>query len=749
MALPTYTANQQVQVTPNPGDSAAWDTLGKLFGNVEQKIGQVRAEQAQAADQANKYLTQADVIQNTGRLYNQAQQNPNAEEALKQFSNSADGYSQGLLQSTPNANKPYVQYLLASQIQGKLNTLNGRLATQNKATADGAWQTTFETTLNEAANMNASDPENPNTKIMNAQIAPMVDTAANLGLIDGKQAAIYKLNAAKQLTSSNALGTYNRFVQSGNLDAAAQYKQSFLDSNNDLYNPTEKMAIEGHMDAFQSLQAQNEGITTQTVNNTLKSVVLRAQQTGNGPTAQEQSILQLGNPKEWDNTKNQISAAQLQNGYVQQNSNGSIGEMQQGIAKLSQPLTDAESADPNANLTQAAKHGAIAQLTKNIKQWNNDPAQATSEDPNFQQRSGVLQTQIVNTQPTLQNGQPNPVYQTQQMQFVRAQDQIALNVQAAKGIAPNKMSLISSGDAANAVAQIRTLPMAQQVQALTQIQQRYGENNQYVFPQLVKNGLPIASNYVMAMQNNPQSLGMLPTAIQAFSTPVKDLEASLPSGIKSKDILNSVKDKLNDYVNSLGPNATGTLVNNIYAQANHLALQLAVHGESSSKAAEDAANSLINNHYQYNTFNGQTYRIPQGTDPALIQRGVSYLKNLVSTTTPDKLDIKVPSYLYPGLPQNVRESLYFDNSVSRGYVLTNQDDTGIQFVDGYGAPILNKNGQPYEASFQDLTNPLSSIYKQAHTASGMAHAKNIVDIGKALLGASVPVANVLQGGNSQ
>jgi polyhydroxyalkanoate synthesis regulator phasin len=748
--IPHYTSTANVQPGPLVDASPIYNALASVFGNVAKTANNALQQRAnvaaqdqgfeagmapnfkpsdsmgeaaqvynQAGLQAQKLTLGAEIGSKVNDLYNEASQNL-SEGSIATYNAALQGYGQSILNNTPAQNKPYIQALLLQHGTQGAQRLQTELVNRNKIFAYGQGMQTLQSWQTQAENAAANGNQGAATAYY-TQAQKMADSLVAGGMMPKGAYASLQVQGKKQLLTADVIGQYQTAANQGK---GQDFIQSFLSSKayDAVLSPMDKESLINRMKTIEKTKLQAAGITNETISNLKKNVVFQAQN-GQTPSAQDIATINAYDPDNSQNLANDISLGSYTHSLVQNGISSTIGDMQATVKELNTVSPDELQGD-NALKISLAKKAAAQQIQQYITQFPKDPMGTLQSNPNYKQmtQSAIQDTLTPDGQTAVnqfvQNGPiaiPTSADGVAAVQnYIQKSAPAILSLQKYQGIDPTKMSLISNAQAAQIVSQVRSLPAAQQVQTLNNLQQVYGQYSQYVFPKLVEQGLPQASNLLVAMQNNPQSVGMIPAAMQAFSTPTNQLQKALPDGVKSTDILTQVKSNLGDYINSLqGYNGlSASLIDNTYKQVNQLALQLVAQGEAPNKAAQDAASALINNHYQFSTFNGHTYRVPYNVDKNLVNQATGYMKNLVAVNGINS--IKVPTYFYPDLQQNdpeLRKNLYLQESVAQGYVVTNSDDSGLTFVDRYGAPVTTANNQRISVSFSDIANP-SSEFRQ-------------------------------------
>lgn len=752
--IPRYTSNAEIQPGPLVDASPIYNAFATMFGAVSQEAGKL--EQATANAQAKAQGAEAGMSDNfqpakgfgeATQVYNQAgleaqkltlgsevgvkisQLQQEASQHLStgsiaQFNAALQGYGTSILQNTPAENRPYIQALLLKHGTTAAQSLQSQLQDRNNVFAYASGMEALTNWQNQAENA-AARGDQKTAVALSSQAEKTAGGLVSMGLMPKGAYASVQIQNRKQLLVADVMGQYQNALAQGK---GQEFTQQFLKSTayDSVLSPMDKESTINHMQAMEKTKLQAAGITAETVDNTKKNILFQAAN-GQKPSAQDIAIVNAYDPDNSQNLQNDISLATSQHSIVQNAISGNLGQMQETVNALNQIPPDILKSDNAAKIALRNK-AAAQQVTQYMGQLKTDPMQAVLSNPNVKQVISTTVQDLPNTEGQtaanafIQNGVlPNTANGVQGVQtLIQKSAPAVLAVQRSQGVPDNRLSLMTNTQAAQIVTQVKQLPMPQQVAYMATLTQLYGTNIQHVLPALVKAGLPMANQFIPRAMDDPASASFVPDMITAYSVSTKQLEESLPKGIKSSDVMNAVKNKLSSYTATLqGYNTLSTpVINDIYNHANQLALQLiTAKGQPLDKAAQDAVDSLVNNHYQYQTFNGQTYRVPTSAGVEI----PGFIKNQV-TNTPTLLEsaikynqikmnasqLKVPGFFYPGLPLEKRQELYSSESANIGTVVTLPDDSGLIFVDHYGTPIKTVDNKPFVVKFNDLNNLISN-----------------------------------------
>lgn len=242
----------------------------------------------------------------------------------------------------------------------------------------------------------------------------------------------------------------------------------------------------------------------------------------------------------------------------------------------------------------------------------------------------------------------------------------------------------------------------------TEINKEYAN---IVFKDLAKSKLPISDAILMSMQHNPKSLPLLNSAMNAFESSEKDLRAALPTGFKFDDFSKLVDKNLNSYINSMhGYNGDViSSINEIKGATRKLGMYLFISGKAKGldEAAKQAAGAVVNDNFNYYTYNANTIRTPQDID----HRSAIDASNVLKVKALNDPELNVPTVFQLSVDQTPEQKRtdYYRSILSHGYTQTLPDHTGLQLLSSQGIPVKKTDGTPYIAKFQDIRNPGSDL----------------------------------------
>ena len=291
---------------------------------------------------------------------------------------------------------------------------------------------------------------------------------------------------------------------------------------------------------------------------------------------------------------------------------------------------------------------------------------------------------------------PYPVEQFQQTDPVTA-NRLA---QEAEGI--QNIQVMHPAEVTQIISQFNSpsTTLQQRVGTLEKLASDYGDNFSYLSKQFHRAGMDFINPLVFnSIRSSPQNA---PVLYQAFSTPINELKKVTPNFKDIDEIFKSDSNPLTDYLTSinyigLSDGARQKVINSV----RHLAYQFNVNGDDPDTAAQKSADMLFNQHYDYtHIYNGLT-RIPKDVDSDIVRFNAHALMAKAINTK----SLKVPPFYLPGIPNDLRETLYKQDLAHNGDVVTLPDDSGIYVTDWLGNKVRSSENLPFETTFRDIRNP--------------------------------------------
>lgn len=247
--------------------------------------------------------------------------------------------------------------------------------------------------------------------------------------------------------------------------------------------------------------------------------------------------------------------------------------------------------------------------------------------------------------------------------------------------------------ASEKVAELTAMQGNQVTQELAQMQEDYGKAYPKVFAQLSEQGLPPA--YVaLGLGMSPAPAALL---AEVANVDMKELKASVPSGISPKDITQALAEHAVDFNSSLvGMPGSEKTYNTMIEAAERLAYRyVRQNGESAESATEKAWEAVIGDKYRFEEVNGNKVRIPETQPADNIRSGMQAALGVVSEAMIDKSFLSGPGYKPEQLTATIQ---------SRGYFVTTEEEDGAYlFMDG--RPVPGPGGELIKFTWQQFLDP--------------------------------------------
>lgn len=635
--------------------------------------------------------------------------------SLEDYRSQAAGVIEGILPNVDSRIRKQVQNNLSFYALQHQNTVatQTRQLKKNQLTADlqKALDAKQLDSLNQAydAGVDQKDPQRlearNNAKILFAQGKTLVNSALNSGLINGAQAAAITDDWKAQLQEQAYLGGMKHAIMA---NTAADYIKKFDDTKHPDITPMQKASLLTKMNGMITRNREAQGISLNQLKTEMDDTLLQVQNGDNKNVPQILGKLESAYPERAEQFKTQIQGAQLYHNVVETTRYMNPVEAANYVAKNQPDINQA-----GVSVLTKYYNQALHVIDQNHTAFANDPAGFTMGHPAV--------VAAINQRKMQDDIDP-------------AQAQLNLERQMGAtehaGAGQAHLALVPKAAAAQIVQEIQSATPTQQLDLInsalvsfdptTKVDPKtgridYGRHSQIIINDLVRNGLPQSTATTLAMANNKDSLPYLPAMIDAASSTEKELKDALPAGMKVQDIRDSVKDKMQTYIDSLtGYNgATTETIADAYNDATKLAMVLARkkgHFFDSSNiddAAEKAVNATTMYHYEFDTMNGQTYRIPKGTSKSRTRQAIDAIKYGLQNET-----LQVPNTFaaqYPWVAPEELQRLYRDDIQSNGYAVTSPDNSGLILVNSIGTPIRSPDGHRYSFTFADMNNPQSDL----------------------------------------
>ena len=625
----------------------------------------------QAALQANKVAVSTNVRDKIKSIEQETLDPANFNQnSLEEYQRKISGFSAGLLQNVPKSNQDAVKNVINYYAINGQNRVISRTQAVDKQKLHAGLLSSLNKFQHDSENA-AFSGDGASGAALFSQGKRTLQMALDSGLVSGSFSAETTERWQSELQQQSYLGQFSRAIDDG---TPQEYLRKFSKSKSTDLTEPERLNLHMKMEGMLRQKRTSISIKGEDLNNEINDELVRVQH-GAKPDLTLSSKIREFFPKKYGAYTDDINAAKLYSTASTQLKYVSPLDRQAILEKFK----------PKLNESGIAKK---EQVFSKIEQLNREQLTQFTKDPAGYIQDSPAVENAVNQFSTLGKGDP---FQTM------------INAQKEMGLTDSQVRLISNVKAAAYVTRIKTDPIAKQVSDIKSIADEYGKHANVALRDLSRAGLPMANQLVISMSNNPSSLSLVPQAVEAFETPMKDLVDALPDKKTKSQISSLVKGHLEQYNSTVavynGP--TSTLTANLNQHVLRIAMKLA-QTETVEKAARDAANAAINDHFSYDTVNGETYRYPKSMDGELVNNSA---RTLLFQAENSKL--RIPPYFFPNLSTRQREIEYRKEISAKGHVVTLPDNGGITAVDGSGVPIKTQTGNPFTTRFSDLLNAQS------------------------------------------
>lgn len=303
------------------------------------------------------------------------------------------------------------------------------------------------------------------------------------------------------------------------------------------------------------------------------------------------------------------------------------------------------------------------------------------------------------------------------------------NLQAQRDLGVNAPRLLTNAQTQGIVQQFNNPPGDKPADTMNAMIDKLSDQYGSYFPQAMRElsakGLPPEAAALNQARGNPVAAVRLSTAINSMSQMGKNLtegrDAFFSNAPNSGEIKKAIPGAMGDYAatfagNPQGPPQVAAMTNavNLYAH------QLSYEGVNDpQKAASMAYNDLVGSRYNM----VDTYRVPKGIDPALIQAGAGAIKDNLPAA-----NLEPYAQAAPGVSDNERRTMSATILSKQGRWVTAADDSGLALVwpaqSGF-KPAVDARGKPIAFSWPQLEaaarNPNTISAQQAKVQAEYLH----------------------------
>ncbi len=691
--------------------------------------------------QANReYLTSQASIESKKLLIN-AQLNPNARQAMQNYTVAMQSYTKTFVNGVAVQNKTYAQNLLQFQAANGVGTLVKRVSKQDHLNATAHYtsaQFQLQDEITDAINAGQTEE----AKDLAGQKAAQTTAAEERGVVLPPEAAKSLQRDHVSFNAQTIAANFRLAIQKGQGTA---FLKKFSDSNPpgmtqvDQIKTLQTLKSIAHR-AFLSANLDANNTATIAAND------LASTSAGGTPNLRVQTLYNQFFPEKAQRYAEAQAEAELVTTAVNTASNLPLSEQQNYINQNFAP--------PKGALFNSPASKRFNLITRKVAQFNHtfqsDPVAILNQEGAVKAaREHVENMNEAGAQAFVNGGVP-----LRPIQF--DPDETLINLQKQAGYGPSKWHILSNNVAKGMVAQVQQMPPQSKLEFFQQLARQHPNFPHIALRDLVRQGLPAGDQFAVGNLPNDPRLIDWQTAQQNTEKQLIDTLGG-PKNDTAKDILKARPDtgifglgadNWSQYLESLRfqkntklPQYKANLRNFIVKGA--LAYATNHPSASASDAIEQMADFSPAGKYNYIELNGHTIRIPKQFNPAVISETLnekeatelkvfdavrspsvlrlpttidrlegtaadriralgnsSLLVNLASPIAAAALGIKE---LFPDAP--TQKEAEFNAVIKPGGYATNATNTGVTWVDANGNEIKNKEGETFGINFEDATEP--------------------------------------------
>lgn len=287
----------------------------------------------------------------------------------------------------------------------------------------------------------------------------------------------------------------------------------------------------------------------------------------------------------------------------------------------------------------------------------------------------------------------------------------------------------SKAEAAQVVQQFDQASADDKIRLLAQVQGEAGRHGHLAQADLIDAGLPAEATVLTMHAGDPRMVAVLGRTMTALGAGA-DLKAAVPS--EDRTVLKAaVSEELEEFNRTEMARATinehaAQMVATVQRTVEALALSYAAGGMEPAQAAEQAANELINGHFDMR----RTFRVPAGVDGDRVEYAAENMQRVMLETfvpresfmaavgAPDRLEATGQpvgrradggiGFDDPALQAQLERETdtHYENWLASidafGQWINTADGLGVFLVDGEGNTVVNAAGERFELRFDDL-----------------------------------------------
>lgn len=694
--------------------------------------------------QANReYITSQAVI-HSKQLLIKAQLNPNAREAMQNYTVGMQSYTKTFVNGVSVQNKTYAQNLLQFQAANGVGTLVKRVSKQDHLNATAHYtsaQIQLQEEITDAINAGQTDE----AKDLAGQKAAQTTAAEARGIVEAPEAVKSLQKDHVSFNAQTIAANFRLAIQKGQGEA---FLKKFSNSNPpgmtqvDQIKTLQTLKSIAHR-AFLSANLDANNTATIAAND------LASTSAGGTPNLRVQTLYNQFFPEKAEKYAAAQAEAELVTTAVNTATNLPLSAQQDYINQNFAP--------PKGALFNSPETKRFNLINRKVAQFNHtfqsDPVAILNQEGAVKAaREQVENMNEAGAQAFVNGGVP-----LRPIQF--DPDETLINLQKQHGTHPDKWQILSNNVAKGMVGKLQGMKPQGKLEFFQQLARQHPNFPQIAMRDLVRQGLPPGDQFAVGnLPNDPRLIDwqtaqqntekqLIDTLGGSKDTRVKNILAAQPEAggfFGGGDTWNQYLESFKFQKNTKQPQYNANLRNFIVKGA--LAYATNHPSASASDAIEQMADFSPAGKYNYIDLNGHTIRIPTKFNPEVIRNTLEEkqrtelkvfdaVRSPVLNRIPSTLEIfkdtaeaKIRElaesplgtallgtpgtggliqqgirFLFPEPP--IAKEAEFNAIIKPGGWQTNAINTGVVWVDSTGNEIKNKEGQSFGKSFEDATNP--------------------------------------------
>ncbi len=653
----------------------------------------------EAALKTNKQLVATDIMLKIPQLHKNAIENHpgNIENAMNQFNKTSQQYEQHILQNIPTENRAFAQNYLNYHIGTTNLSLQNRLLKERRIASQGQFTITHTAHINQIndaiSNINFSMPKEEvekqidGTHSMLNQSFDAINLAQEGGILTSAQGNKLREDDLKNYQNDLIARHYEFALKDGN---GPKFLKNIQEKPMRGFDEFQKSKLIGRLKKIGANVVNNSEANKMELLLNAKDYLTSIKDNPKNKNVQTELQIITGLPKRSAFFKDQVKNADFVGEEVQ-SLKGMTFEQQRKNMEIDKP----DPGEPNFLQLNRNWHDIQNRLKQFNHEYNLDKVSALKDNP------GVVQALIQKSSqinsgfnfPKLDAIGYKPTTPDPHERMVMAQ--------IVKGTPFDETSVITVPESKDMVNQINGLsvdPRAQ-INLINAWRQKYGKTFPVAMRDLQKHGgMTFFPMYFASTSPNDPAIPEIETALKS---PESDLEKTF--SVSQKDDFKLTMSTDNKELNNLigtyqnfNSFSSNEYVKNLRNTERKLTLAYMVNKGLSASGARSKATEYLTKSFNISSIEGSPVRIPRTFNTTNIrQTAKAYQERLL-----DKFNFEVP--------KGWLRSSYLDIVVKNGHWVTNNDNTGLLWIDVNGNPVKNSKGNTFGFTFKDAKDSSNS-----------------------------------------